>query len=161
MNNLPKTTRLQFAQPCPAVWKRMGGDKHCRRCGLCQQSVFDLESLPETKVEDLLPPDSNATPKKLFQRGDGKFMERDCPMPIAVAHPRQGRWRSWAAASLSVVLMLGTLTYGFLDDIRKVFGASIQCELHDCPRPSSTHKVALPTANAPGVRGSRTSATYR
>ncbi|CAN5180294.1 hypothetical protein BH10CYA1_BH10CYA1_61070 [soil metagenome] len=94
-----KVSKCQWSWPDPFY-----GKERYRACAICQAGVYDFEGLEREQAEAIVFKRENSKKPKFYERGDGKFMIRDCPK--AVAHRMQLLTLSVVAIGLAASLIL-------------------------------------------------------
>lgn len=83
--------RSCFAAPCPGACDAGKDDKRVGICGRCGLFVYDLTGLNGQQAGNLaLAIEAIATPR-FFQRRDGKFLTRNCPIGLEALRDRLRR----------------------------------------------------------------------
>lgn len=70
---------IRIASPCTAEWSKMVGDDRQRFCQDCGHNVYNVSSLTQAEVGQLLA-QSERVCLRMFRRFDGTVMTADCPV---------------------------------------------------------------------------------
>ena len=96
---------VRVASPCSESWKKMEGDERKRFCARCQLNVYNLSALTIGELETLVKSTEGRLCGRLYQRGDGTALTRDCPVGLQRARIRLAAGLSTAAALLCAVFL--------------------------------------------------------
>ncbi len=96
--------KYEIASPCDQDWASMTGDDKCRFCDLCEKNVYNLSSMNNLEIEELLASDKNVC-TRIYKRTDGTILTEDCPIGLKQVrnHLKQ---KQFIAASLCLLAIL-------------------------------------------------------
>ncbi len=100
--------RFKKASPCSSMWDGMDGTDKVRFCQKCMQRVYNFDSLDEAKSEALAFQMEGRHNILFYQRGDGTFLTKDCPVGAA------NRRNILLAEVASTLLVFGLITFFLL-----------------------------------------------
>jgi hypothetical protein len=100
---------LRIAAPCSASWEEMAGDERVRHCSLCSLNVYNFAEMMGEEVRELLVRTEGRVCARLYRRGDGTVLTRDCPTGLRAVRQRASRA---AAAVVAALLSLPSLAFG-------------------------------------------------
>jgi carboxypeptidase family protein len=93
---------LQIASPCPADWNKMVGDERVRHCSECNLNVYNLSTMTERQVQELIASSRGSRLcARLYRRADGTVLTQDCPWSFRVLTRKISRL---AAAVLAAIM---------------------------------------------------------
>jgi len=101
--------QLHIASPCQAAWEGMIGNDQVRRCETCRLNVYNTAAMTSADVERMVLSAEGRVCMRLYRRGDGTVMTRDCPVGLRKYARRVSRLVSVAAAAL---LAFATSAFG-------------------------------------------------
>lgn len=94
--------------PCKEPWQAMIGDNQSRKCGKCQQTVYDLAEMTSTEVSQLLCSRESNACVRLSQQPDGRLLTADSHGGMRIATWRFLKRRSsWLAGMFAIILLPG------------------------------------------------------
>lgn len=70
------------AVPCDAAWENMSGTDQFRLCSKCRLNIYDFSNMNDDEAKALVFKREALTPEIFFQRKDGRFLIRDCPVAV-------------------------------------------------------------------------------
>jgi hypothetical protein len=82
---------IKIASPCPADWNKMTGDDRIRHCAQCDLSVYNFAALSESEIKTLISAHEDKLCVRLYRRGDGTLITRDCPVGFQMKVHRVSR----------------------------------------------------------------------
>src|SRR3954454_6488987 len=100
---------LRIAAPCSTSWEEMAGDERVRHCSLCKLNVYNFAEMTREEVRELLLRTEGRVCARLYRRGDGTVLTRDCPTGLRAVRQRALRA---AAAVVAALLSLPSLAFG-------------------------------------------------
>ena len=100
--------RLRVASPCPVGWESMKGNDRKRLCDVCEINVFNISSLTNAEVEELIGRKNGRLCIRLYRRTDGTVLTKDCPVGLRAVRKRIGR-----TASVAFAAILGLFSVAF------------------------------------------------
>jgi hypothetical protein len=145
---------IRIAVPCPALWEGMAGDERVRHCTLCNLNVYNFAEMTRGEVGELLLRTEGRVCARLYRRGDGTVITRDCPTGLRAVRQRAVRV---AAAVLTALLSIPAFAFGGAASKKPRLNkdwAKIQLTIKQvaASRPAVLTGVALLDGNAlPGV----------
>lgn len=75
---------IQIAAPCQSSWDAMQGDDKQRFCKQCSLNVYNLSSMTESEIGELI--ERNQSEESIcvsfFRRGDGTILTENCPVGL-------------------------------------------------------------------------------
>lgn len=108
---------IQIASPCEAPWEAMSGDERQRFCAHCKLHVYNLSEMTRSEAQQFLEQREGRTCVRLFRRGDGTVLTRDCPVGLKALRQRLVRGVA-ALAGMVVALLGGTLLGGAFNRLK-------------------------------------------
>jgi hypothetical protein len=73
---------LRVASPCKEDWSKMVGDDRVRFCAGCKLNVYNLSSMTDAEVKELVGKREGRVCARFYQRADGTVLTRDCPTGV-------------------------------------------------------------------------------
>ena len=101
--------RLRIATPCPISWEKMTGNSRVRFCGHCQLNVYNISELSRSETEALIASTEGRVCARLFRRGDGTILTKDCPVGL---HALRMRVSKKAAAVFATIAGISSMAFG-------------------------------------------------
>ncbi len=98
----------KYASLCPSQWKDLSGGDQYRHCNQCGLFIYDFKDKSLSVVEKIVFQREGVSNPTFYQRQDGRFLIRDCPVGL-----RKRQQRILALGLVSVGTM-GVLAYAFL-----------------------------------------------
>lgn len=92
--------RLRVASPCPVGWESMKGDDRKRLCEVCEINVYNISSLTNAEVKNLVGGQNGRLCVRLYRRTDGTVLTKDCPVGLRAVRKRIGKTVSVAFAAI-------------------------------------------------------------
>ena len=119
---------VRIASPCSVGWDSMSGDERTRHCEKCSLSVFNISALTASEIEKLILGCEGRLCIRMYRRGDGTVLTRDCPVGLRAVQKRVTRL---AGATLAAVIGLFSVSYGQKDDNKPLDASKIKIERSD------------------------------
>ena len=88
---------LRIATECAADWNLMRGDDRVRRCGDCNQNVYNFSAMTRAEAEAVIVEHEGRMCSRFYRRVDGTILLRDCQIT-----PRRAGWFAAGAAAAAV-----------------------------------------------------------
>lgn len=115
--------KVRVASPCSVGWETMTGDDRVRRCHSCQLNIYNTAEMTKNEVEHLIQNRENRLCIRLYKRGDGTILTKDCPAGLRAY---QKRLAHMAGAALTAVLGIFSISHAQKDDTNTVDTSKIQ-----------------------------------
>ena len=96
---------VRVASPCTESWEKMEGDERQRFCARCQLNVYSLSALTIGELEALVRRTEGRLCGRIYQRGDGTALTRDCPVGLRRARMRLAAGLTMAAALVCALFL--------------------------------------------------------
>jgi hypothetical protein len=96
---------VRVASPCTESWEKMEGDERQRFCARCQLNVYSLSALTIGELEALVQRTEGRLCGRIYQRGDGTALTRDCPVGLRRARVRLAAGLTMAAALVCAIFL--------------------------------------------------------
>ncbi len=114
---LPVVDDLRVASPCGVDWDALDGDGRVRRCGRCEQHVYNLNELTRAEAEALIVATHGRLCVRYFERADGTILLADCTIGV-----QRRRRRRLLAVSAAMIVTSGAglgaqVSDALLDDL--------------------------------------------
>ena len=107
INNL----EFEIASPCNEDWDNMTGDDKNRHCDSCKKNVYNLSSMDQEEISELLSCAENLC-VRLYKRHDGTVLTEDCPVGIEQIKNLLRKKQILAACMCFITLMISTVAQG-------------------------------------------------
>ena len=101
--------KLRVASPCPVGWETMTGNERVRRCHSCELNIYNISEMTKTEIESLIVNREGRLCIRLYKRGDGTVLTKDCPIRFRAYQKKAARF---AGAALATILGLFTVSLG-------------------------------------------------
>jgi hypothetical protein len=101
--------RLRIATPCPIGWDQMTGDNRVRFCDHCHLNVYNIAELSRSEAEKLIASTEGRLCARLFRRGDGTILTKDCPVGLRALRRRVAKR---TAAIFAAIVSLASVALG-------------------------------------------------
>ena len=95
--------RLRIATPCPISWEQMTGDSRVRFCGHCQLNVYNISELSRIEAEALIVSTEGRICARLYRRGDGTILTKDCPVGLRALRIRVSKRAAAVFAAIASI----------------------------------------------------------
>lgn len=109
MKHSANIDRLRVATPCPVSWEQMTGDARVRFCDHCQLNVYNISELSRVEAESLIASTEGRICARLYRRGDGTVLTKDCPVGLRALRMRVSKR---AAAVFAAVVSISSAAFG-------------------------------------------------
>ena len=106
--------RLRVASPCPVGWESMKGNDRKRLCDVCEINVFNISSLTNAEVEELIGRKNGRLCIRLYRRTDGTVLTKDCPVGLRAVRKRIGKM-----VGITFAAILGLFSVAFSQKTRE------------------------------------------
>jgi hypothetical protein len=103
---------LRVASPCRADWSKMVGDDRVRFCAGCKLNVYNLSSMTEAEVKQLVGQREGRVCARFYQRADGTVLTRDCPTGVRRKRQLFGVSLATAASLLALPVAAAAPSHG-------------------------------------------------
>lgn len=107
-------TRVRIASPCSARWEDMQGDERMRFCGQCSKHVFNFSAMSAPEIAALVREKEGRLCGRFYRCRDGTMLTADCPSGLALRSARRARALAFAAATLVLGAMGGSVAASHL-----------------------------------------------
>lgn len=92
---------VNIASPCHMSWDRMSGDDRVRFCESCKLHVFNISEMDVEEAANLISKTDSRLCIRLYRRGDGTVITRDCPVGVE-SKQRRSRLAFFGACTAAV-----------------------------------------------------------
>ena len=95
--------RLRVSSPCPISWEQMTGNERVRFCQVCNLNVYNIAELTRREAAALVSESEGRICARLFRRGDGTVITRDCPVGLRAVRRRVARRTAAVFAAITSI----------------------------------------------------------
>ena len=95
--------RFRVASPCPISWEQMTGSDRVRFCQVCNLNVYNIAELTRGEAAALVSETEGRICARLFRRGDGTVITRDCPVGLRAIRRRVARRTAAVFAAITSI----------------------------------------------------------